>query len=268
MKRNHFLKAMVFLPAVLSVKSIFASLTKKEGNMKTIIHPAASRGFANHGWLKAYHSFSFANYYNPDKMHFGLLRVLNDDTVAPGQGFGTHPHDNMEIVTIPLSGVLEHKDSLGSIGVIKKGEVQVMSAGTGVTHSEYNNSDKEEVKLLQTWIFPKKKNVKPRYDQKVFAEEGRKNKFQKIVSPDSSDGSLMINQDAYYFLGNFEKGINTSYSINSPGNGVYLFVMEGAIEIDGNKLGRRDAIGIWEADKFTVSVSENAELLVIEMPMN
>lgn len=236
--------------------------------MKTVVHLASSRGFADHGWLKAYHSFSFANYYNPERMRFGLLRVLNDDTVAPGKGFGTHPHDNMEIVTIPLSGTLEHKDSMGSIGVIKKGEIQVMSAGTGVTHSEYNHSKTEEVKLLQTWVFPKLNNVKPRYDQKVFSEEGRKNKFQKIVSPDGENGSLMVHQDTHYSLGNFDKGINTSYSINIPSNGVYVFIITGQVEIDGNVLGKRDAIGIWETEKFTISFLEKTELLLIEVPMN
>lgn len=269
MKRKDFIKALVLTPALLSLKNIFASATNfNTGKMKTVIHPASARGFADHGWLKAHHSFSFADYYNPERMRFGLLRVLNDDTIAPGKGFGTHPHDNMEIVTIPLKGTLEHKDSLGSVGVIKKGEVQIMSAGTGVTHSEYNHSKTEEVKLLQTWIFPKQKNIKPRYDQKVFIAEGRKNKFQKVVSPDASEGSMMINQDAYYFLGDFDKDVNTAYTINIPGNGVYLFVMEGKIEIDGNKLGKRDAIGIWEVDKFTISTTEKSELLLIELPMN
>lgn len=197
--------------------------------MKKIFHPANERGHADHGWLNAWHSFSFANWHEASKMHFGLLRVLNDDTIAPAMGFGTHPHDNMEIVTIPLKGVLEHKDSIGNIGQIKPGEIQSMSAGTGVLHSEYNGSKTEETKLFQIWIFPKVKNIVPRYEQKTFSLEGRKNKFQTLVSPEKSSETMWINQDAFFSLGNFEKGKTVDYIMNLKGNGVYIMLVEGEI---------------------------------------
>src|ERR1700752_1799615 len=205
-----------------------------------ILHKAATRGHANHGWLNAYHSFSFAGYYNPERTHFGMLRVLNDDTIAAGMGFGSHPHDNMEIVTIPLSGVLEHKDSMGNIGQIKPGEIQAMSAGTGVYHSEYNGSKTEATKLFQIWVFPKVRNIAPRYDQRKFDVADRKNKFQTIVSPEKSDKTMWINQDAFFSLGNFSKGMTIDYKMNLKGNGVYFMLVEGEIEIDGQKLSRRD----------------------------
>jgi len=236
--------------------------------MKKIFHPANERGHANHGWLNAYHSFSFANWHDEAKVRFGLLRVLNDDTIAPGMGFGTHPHDNMEIVTIPLSGVLEHKDSMGNIGQIKPGEIQAMSAGSGIYHSEYNGSKTEETRLFQIWVFPKVKNISPRYDQRKFNVNDRKNKFHIIVSPEKSDKTMWINQDAYFALGNFEKDHTAEYVIQHPGNGVYIMMIEGAIEIDGQKLSRRDAIGIWDTDKVILRSSVNSELLVIEVPMN
>ncbi len=211
--------------------------------MNKIIHKADSRGYADHGWLQSFHSFSFANYHNPEKVRFGLLRVLNDDIVAPGMGFGTHPHDNMEIVTIPLKGELAHQDSTGNKEVIKAGEVQIMSAGSGLTHSEFNNSKKEFVNLFQIWVFPKEKNITPRYDQKIFDPEERKNKFQIVVSPDEKDGALWINQDAYFTLGNFDEGNSVKYEIKKNGNGVYIMITEGSAEIDGEVLSRRDAIG-------------------------
>lgn len=236
--------------------------------MKTILYPASERGHADHGWLNAYHSFSFAGWHDENKMHFGLLRVLNDDTVAPGMGFGMHPHDNMEIVTIPLKGVLEHKDNMGNVGQIRPGEIQAMSAGTGVYHSEYNGSKTEETKLFQVWVFPKVKNIPPRYDQRKFNPEERKNKFQTIVSPEKSGKTMWINQDAYFSLGNFEKGKSVDYSVQHKGNGAYIMVVEGEVEVGGTKLGRRDAVGVYETDKVTIKPNADSEILVIEVPMN
>src|SRR5688572_5326587 len=195
--------------------------------MKTVLHTANSRGHADHGWLNAYHSFSFASYYDPARVHFGALRVLNDDTVDGGMGFGMHPHDNMEIITIPLSGELEHKDSMGNTGVISKGEVQVMSAGTGVHHSEKNKNANEQVKLLQIWVFPNKKNVKPRYDQKAFDLSASKNQLVNIVSPMGEATGLNIHQDAWFHLGKFDKDTNTSYTLKDKQHGVYAFVLDG-----------------------------------------
>lgn len=235
--------------------------------MKTIIHKSETRGHVNHGWLNAKHSFSFGQWYNPERVHFGLLRVLNDDIVQAGFGFGKHPHDNMEIITIPLSGALEHKDSTGGHGVIKKFDVQVMSAGSGIEHSEFNHSKTEDVNLFQIWIFTNQKNVAPRYDQKTFLPEERQNKFQTVVKPHGNDG-LWIYQNAFISLGNFDENANTNYSINSKGNGVYIIVVEGEIEIDGNTLGKRDAIGIWDTDTISISTKNKTELLVIEVPMN
>lgn len=235
--------------------------------MKTVIHRANTRGHADHGWLNSYHTFSFANYYNPERHHFGLLRVLNDDTVAPGMGFGTHPHDNMEIVSIPLSGSLEHKDSMGNRTVIRSGEVQIMSAGTGVSHSEYNRSQEEEVKFLQIWVFPKERNIKPRYDQKKFSEEQKKNKFLTVIGPDKEGEVMWINQDAYFSLGSLDKDASVDYVINKSGNGAYIFVLEGEVEAAGEKLGKRDGMGVIETDKITIKASEKAEVLIIEVPM-
>ncbi len=237
--------------------------------MKSVIHKADSRGAADHGWLKAKHSFSFAGYYDPERIHFGALRVLNDDYVAAGMGFGKHPHDNMEIITIPLEGQLEHKDSMGNTGIISKNDVQLMSAGTGVQHSEYNRNSDQDVKLLQIWVFPNKKNVEPRYDQKTFNPEERKNKFQPIVSPypGNGDGSMWIYQDAWFHIGNFEAGQNTQYDLKGKNSGVYAFLLEGEVEINGNKLSKRDALGIWETDKLDIKINMEAELLLLEVPM-
>ena len=236
--------------------------------MKTILHKANERGHANHGWLNSYHSFSFAGFHDPEKIHFGALRVLNDDTVSGGMGFGTHPHDNMEIISIPLSGDLEHKDSMGNTTVIKKGEVQIMSAGTGIYHSEKNKNHGEAVKFLQIWVFPKLRNIEPRYDQKIFSIEDRQNKFQTVVSPlDSNEDGVGINQDAWFSLGNLEKAAETTYQIKHEGNGVYAFVLEGEIEINGQKLARRDGLGISEADILTIKASSNAEVLLMDIPM-
>jgi quercetin 2,3-dioxygenase len=235
--------------------------------MKTIIHKANDRGFANHGWLKSAHSFSFAGYYNPEKTRFGLLRVLNDDEIAPGTGFGEHPHDNMEIISIPLEGALEHKDSMGNGSVISAGEVQLMSAGIGITHSEFNASQTEAGKFLQIWIFPKYKDITPYYEQKKFKPEDRKNKFQIVVSPDNKE-ALKINQDAYLSMGNFDAGTNATYNINGKTSGVYIFIISGKIKVAGETLEKRDAMGIWETDTINFEAIEESEVLTIEVPMS
>jgi hypothetical protein len=236
--------------------------------MKTTIHKADSRGLAEHGWLTSRHTFSFAGYHNPERMRFGLLRVLNDDIVQAGEGFGTHPHDNMEIVSIPLSGELAHKDSTGTKEVIKTGDVQIMSAGSGLTHSEFNNSQTEPVNFLQIWVFPKERDIKPRYEQKSFPREERINKIQTVVSPEKSEGSLWINQDAKFSLASPEKGKSLIYGAANPASGIYVFVIEGNIDAAGEKLGKRDAIGIEEADKVELTANEDSEILIIEVPMS
>lgn len=235
--------------------------------MKTIIYPASERGGADFGWLKAKHSFSFGQWYDPNKVHFGALRVLNDDIVKGGGGFPAHPHDNMEIVTIPLQGALAHKDSTGGAGVIKSGDIQIMSAGTGIRHSEYNSSETEDANLLQVWVLPKLVNIKPRYDQKTFAVTDRRNKWQVVVSPDESDNSLWINQDARFALTNLEAGKEIPYTVNSKGNGVYIFVIDGTINIDTETLNKRDAVGIYDTDSFVVHALQPSQLLAIEVPM-
>lgn len=236
--------------------------------MKKTIHKAESRGHADHGWLNAHHSFSFAGYQNPKKVRFGLLRVLNDDIVQPGMGFGTHPHDNMEIITIPLKGELAHEDSTGNIEVIKRNEVQIMSAGSGLTHSEFNGSQTDLVNLLQIWVFPKEKDITPRYEQKIFNPEDRKNIFKTIVSPEKDSEALWINQDAYFSLGNLDEAKTVLYNINHKGNGLYVFVIEGEVEIDGDKLSRRDAVGLEEIESVEIKAGKNSEVLLIEVPMN
>ena len=234
----------------------------------TVLHRASSRGDANHGWLHSRHTFSFANYHNPERMHFGVLRVLNDDLVAAGMGFGTHPHDNMEIISIPLEGDLEHKDSMGNVSVIKKGDIQVMSAGTGITHSEYNKNKDKEVKFLQIWLFPNKKGVTPRYDQVTLSSHDRHNKLQQILSPVATDAGVWIQQDAWFHLGQFYKDFSTSYSIKKSGNGVYAFVLKGDITIEGQELHERDGLGIWDTEKISLKAnSQGAEVLLMDVPM-
>ncbi|WP_461533373.1 pirin family protein [Sinomicrobium sp.] len=235
--------------------------------MKTIVHKADSRGHADHGWLNAHHSFSFANYYNPNRMNFGVLRVLNDDIISGGMGFGMHPHDNMEIITIPLRGELEHKDSMDNIGRIKSGEIQVMSAGTGVFHSEYNPIPDQETNLLQIWVIPNKRNVQPRYDQISIQEYHRKNELYQVVSPDAEGQGTWIHQDAWFFLGDFDQGTTTSYNLNKKGNGVYLFVLEGSVNVEGEVLESRDAIGISDLDTFNLKADSDARFLLMEVPM-
>jgi redox-sensitive bicupin YhaK (pirin superfamily) len=235
--------------------------------MKTVLHKADTRGHANHGWLNSYHSFSFASYHNPERMHFGVLRVLNDDTVAPGQGFGTHPHDNMEIISIPLEGDLEHKDSMGNLTVIKKGDVQVMSAGTGVYHSEYNKNKDQEVKFLQIWVYPNKKGVTPRYDQISLSDLRKEDEFYQVLSPEEGDKGVWIHQDAWFHLGEFTREISTSYSLKKGDNGIYAFVLEGKVEIAGQKLEPRDGLGIWDTPEIEVKAQPGCRVLLMEVPM-
>lgn len=236
--------------------------------MNAVIHKAETRGHANHGWLNSHHTFSFANYRNPERMNFGVLRVLNDDVVSAGMGFGTHPHDNMEIISIPLEGDLEHKDSMGNTTVIKEGDVQVLSAGTGVTHSEYNKNKDKEVKFLQIWVFPNKRNITPRYDQVSLKDIEKDNEFYQILSPNEEDQGVWINQDAWFHIGKFSKGNSDNYQIKKEGNGVYAFILDGEVEINGEKLSKRDGMGIWDTDSFQVEASENARVLLMEVPMS
>jgi len=234
--------------------------------MKTILHKANSRGHAEHGWLNSYHSFSFANYYNPERMHFGALRVLNDDTVKQGMGFSKHPHDNMEIVSIPLSGDLHHKDSTGRDKIIKQGDVQIMSAGSGITHSETNANTDKEVKFLQLWVLPKEKNIEPRYEQKTFLPENRLNKVLTVAAPDD-DNAVWINQDAWFSLAKVSKDFTTTYQVHKEGNGVYAFILNGNVTINEQALEPRDGLGIWETDTISIQADTEAEILLVEVPM-
>ncbi|WP_242927499.1 pirin family protein [Pontibacter vulgaris] len=234
---------------------------------KNIIHKADTRGHAYHGWLDSHHTFSFARYYNPERMGFGLLRVLNDDIVAPGMGFGAHPHDNMEIVSIPLAGALEHKDSTGTSKVINTGDVQIMSAGSGLTHSEYNHSKTEQVNFLQIWVLPKEHDITPRYEQKTFEVADRKNKLQTVVSPEKTDGAIWINQDAWFSLANLDAGKELTYTLHKQGQGVYVFVLEGAVEVNGENLSRRDGMGITDAESLNIKAIADAQVLLMEVPM-
>jgi quercetin 2,3-dioxygenase len=233
----------------------------------TILHKADSRGNANHGWLLSRHTFSFANYYNPDRINFGALRVLNDDTVEAGRGFGTHPHDNMEIISIPLEGDLEHKDSMGNVSVIKHGDIQVMSAGTGIFHSEFNKNQDQAVKFLQIWILPNKKNVTPRYDQITLNTNDRLNKLQQILSPDPEDAGVWIYQNAWFHIGNFDKGFSMDYKLKAKGNGVYAFILSGGATINNQQLKSRDGFGIRDTDILTINAETNVEFLLMEVPM-
>ncbi|MDB5135109.1 MAG: hypothetical protein JWP37_1712 [Mucilaginibacter sp.] len=235
--------------------------------MKKVFHPANERGHNDIGWLKANFSFSFGPYYNPEKVHFGVLRVLNDDIIGAGKGFGSHPHDNMEIITIPLFGALEHQDSMGNIGVVKAGEVQVMSAGTGIQHSEYNHSKTEAANTLQIWLFPKEMNIEPRYDQKSFINNLEINKFTTLVSPFESEDTLWINQDAIFSIGDFDAGQQINYEIKIPGNGAYIFLIEGQITIDGTDLNKRDALGVDDIGSITIETKSHSRILIMEVPM-
>lgn len=233
-----------------------------------VLHKADSRGHANHGWLDSHHTFSFANYYNPDRMHFGVLRVLNDDVVNGGMGFGRHPHDNMEIISIPLEGDLEHQDSMGNTTVIRNGDIQVMSAGTGIQHSEKNKNQDKKVKFLQIWVFPNKRNVVPRYDQLTLKAEDRHNKLQQVLSPNAADDGVWIHQDAWFHLGSLEKGNSQTYTLKKKGNGLYAFVISGNINIEGQSLSARDGLGIWDTDQINLVADSNTEILLMEVPMS
>ncbi|MBI3883203.1 MAG: pirin family protein [Sphingobacteriales bacterium] len=241
--------------------------TKSTIMNNSVLHKAATRGEANHGWLKSHHTFSFANYYNPDRMHFGVLRVLNDDAVDGGKGFDRHPHDNMEIISIPLEGSLEHKDSMGNVAVIKNGDVQVMSAGTGVFHSEYNEDKAGLVKFLQIWVYPNKKNVQPRYDQITLNLEDRHNKLQQILSPNADDAGVWIHQNAWFHLGKFDAGVTANYTFKAKGNGLYVFNLKGDIQINEQILNTRDGYGIWDVDNVAIKANTDAEFLLMEVPM-
>ncbi|WP_165008519.1 pirin family protein [Neisseria yangbaofengii] len=236
--------------------------------MKTIYHAADTRGNANHGWLKSRHTFSFADYYNPERMNFGVLRVINDDHVEGSMGFDTHPHNNMEIISIPLSGNLAHKDSMGNGSIIKNGEIQVMSAGTGITHSEMNPNADMPVQLLQIWVFPKTRNVTPRYQQISLAENAKPNGFQQILSPNADDEGVWIHQDAWFNLAKWDKGTSGQYRLHDSKNGVYVFVIKGKVQIGEQTLNQRDGLGVWDTDRFELTASENAEILLMEVPMS
>lgn len=235
--------------------------------MKNVFHKAETRGYANHGWLSSHHSFSFANYQNPERMNFGVLRVLNDDVVSEAKGFGTHPHRNMEIISIPLEGDLQHMDSMGNTTIIKQGDVQVMSAGTGIQHSEYNKNKDRPVKFLQIWIIPNKKEVEPRYDQISLRDVEKKNAFYQILSPDPEDQGVWIHQETWFHLGAFEPGNKATYALKKKGNGVYVFVLEGEVEINDQLLGKRDGYGIWDEDLFDFNSKGKSKVLLMEVPM-
>jgi len=241
--------------------------TKSNIMENIVLHKADTRGHANHGWLDSHHTFSFANYYNPDRMHFGVLRVLNDDVVSGGMGFGRHPHDNMEIISIPLEGDLEHQDSMGNTTVIRNGDIQVMSAGTGIQHSEKNKNQDKKVKFLQIWVFPNKRNVTPRYDQLTLKAEDRHNKLQQVLSPNADDEGVWIHQDAWFHLGTLDKGNKQNYQIRKKGNGVYAFIISGEVTIAGQPLAARDGLGLWDIDQIDIVADSNTEILLMEVPM-
>ena len=236
--------------------------------MKTIYHAADSRGDANHGWLKSRHTFSFANYHNPERMGFGVLRVINDDFVIGGQGFGKHSHRDMEIISIPLAGKLAHGDSIGNEGMIETGEIQVMSAGTGITHSEMNGDNEEAMRFLQIWVMPNKANVVPRYQQVDMNALMQPNEFSQVLSPNADDAGVWIHQDAWFSMGDFDDGVTQTYSLNNPSNGVYIFVISGQVMIEGNTLSARDGLSIWDTPHFTMRVESAARVLVMEVPLS
>ncbi len=235
--------------------------------MKSTLHKANTRGHANHGWLNSYHTFSFGSYHNPDRMGFGVLRVLNDDEVAAGMGFGTHGHSNMEIISIPLEGDLEHKDDMGNTTIIRQGDIQAMSAGSGIQHSEKNKSHDQQVKFLQIWILPNKVNVSPRYDQITLAPDSLKNRLQQIVSPNPDDNGIWIHQNAWFHLGEFNKGESNTYSLKDSTNGLYIFLLEGKCTVNGITLEKRDGLGIQETGKIDFIYNENSKILLMEVPM-
>jgi hypothetical protein len=236
--------------------------------MKTLLHRAETRGHVNHGWLDTHHTFSFAGYWDPERIQFGMLRVLNDDVISRGMGFGNHPHANMEIITIPLYGDLEHKDSMGNISVIKEGDIQVMSAGTGISHSEYNKNRDKEVQLLQIWIIPNRKNVEPRYDQISLEDVTKKNKLYQVLSPDKHDEGVWIYQDAWFHMGKLTKGWQGLYQLKVRSHGVYLFIIEGKIRVGDQELNKRDGFGIWDTESIEIMALDNSFVLLMEVPMS
>lgn len=279
--RKEFIKKSALAAGLIGISKISASQTatpepnigfnhlpnKEIKTMKSVLHKSNTRGHANHGWLDTHHTFSFANYYNPERMHFGVLRVLNDDIVSGGMGFGKHPHNNMEIISIPLKGDLEHKDDMGNTSVIKENDVQVMSAGTGVYHSEYNKNKEKAVNFLQIWVFPNKKNVQPRYDQQTFLPEHRVNKWQQILSPYAEDEGVWIHQNAWFNRADITQGNKLNYTIKSPNNGLYIFVLDGNIEVNGQTLQPKDGLGIWDTETFNFSAQTDAQVLIMDVPM-
>ncbi|MEO1031711.1 MAG: pirin family protein [Bacteroidota bacterium] len=294
MKRKDFLKTSIVgtLGSTLGIKALSktgSEMTKAElrkvgynhlpnkdqnimkttlENVNTVIHKADTRGSANHGWLQSRHTFSFANYHNPERMHFGVLRVLNDDIVAESQGFGTHPHRDMEIISIPLEGDLKHEDNMGNKTIIKSGDIQVMSAGTGIMHSEYNANADEKVKFLQIWVFPNKKSVQPRYDQITLSLEDRKNKLQQVLSPNAEDEGVWIHQNAWFHMTNLDKGNDVNYQLKDPKhNGVYAFIIKGDVTINGESLNERDGMGLSNIEELTIASDSDAEVLLMEVPM-
>ncbi len=290
MKRNNFLKT-AFTGSVFTLLGVSAfakaeirkstntsfntnigynHLPNKEiKTMNTILHKADTRGDANHGWLHSKHTFSFANYYNPERMNFGVLRVLNDDTVSESKGFGTHPHKDMEIVSIPLEGDLKHEDNMGNKTIIRSGDIQVMSAGTGVMHSEYNNNPDAHVKFLQIWIIPNKQSVEPRYDQITLNQEDRKNKIQQILSPNADDAGVWVHQNAWFNMTSLDKGKEVQYNLNdTKNNGVYVFVLKGDATINGQPLNQRDGFGIWDVETLNIEADNDTEILLMEVPMS
>ena len=235
--------------------------------MNKVFFSADTRGHADHGWLNANYSFSFGNYFNRDRMNFGALRVLNDDTISPGKGFGYHPHENMEIITIPLKGDLEHKDSMGNSGIINEGEIQVMSAGSGIFHSEFNKNSDKSINLLQLWVLPKRENVEPRYDQCSIQGLRKLNSFYMVLSPHPEDNVMWIHQDAWFHLGDFDKVTSIDYELKREGNGVYIFVIEGNFNVSNQKLNKRDALGVWNTDIISFKAQPNSRVLLVEVPM-
>lgn len=281
MNRKTFLRRSVLGTAGIAVGSRTSSQTEqdrvgynhlpnpKSTAMNSVLHKAATRGHANHGWLDTYHSFSFANYHNPERMNFGRLRVLNDDHVKPGYGFGTHGHDNMEIISIPLAGSLEHQDSMGNVATIRQGDVQVMSAGTGIRHSEKNQSANEDVRFLQIWVFPRERNVTPRYDQITLDESKLENQLYQILSPNPEDEGVWLHQDAWFHMGQLATGTTVNYELKAPTtHGVYAFLLEGEATINGQALERRDGFGIWDVNELNIEANADTRLLLMEVPMN
>jgi len=287
MKRNEFIKKSAFgLGIALAPVKIVPEFSTDNDELReiigfnhlpnttstimdnVIIHRADSRGHAQHGWLDSRHTFSFANYYNPERMHFGVLRVLNDDVIEGGTGFGTHPHNNMEIISIPLEGALEHKDSMGNTSVIVEGDVQVMTAGTGIQHSEYNKNKDKKARFLQIWIFPREKGLSPRYDQMTFNPEDRINKWQQILSPNADDEGVWIHQDAWFHLGKFTAGHREKYTLKKQGNGVYIFVLSGKVKVIDETLAPRDGMGIRDTQIIEIKAESDAEILIMEVPMS